>query len=68
MTDPSELTNDALLQELRHRVQSGFITMRVESMMAGRGVRMSLSTTNSAYGTFSFGVEDLRKWVADRVL
>ena len=68
MIDMQELDNDALLGELRHRVRGGLILIRVESMMAGRGVLISLMPANHAYGYFSFGVEDLRKWVADRVL
>jgi hypothetical protein len=68
MLNLNDASNDELLQEIRHRVRGGLIIVRVEAMMAGRGVLVSLMPSNPDYGHFSFGVEDLRKWVADRVL
>jgi hypothetical protein len=68
MIDLHEVDNDQLLQELRQRIRGGLIILRVESLMSGRGALLSVMPSRPEYGHFSFDVEDLRKWVADRVL
>jgi hypothetical protein len=55
MIDFSEVSNDTLLQELRVRVQSGRVRIRIESLMPGRGALISVMSDTPAFGHFSFG-------------